>query len=497
MSRVALLTMTMLAGGMTRGDLEAQVVSAGSPAAATVICTSSAGERRSCPADTMRGITLAQAASGSAPCTLGETWGYDEHAIWVADGCSAAFALARPEKPTVGSYTPLSGFKVADTEHGDINFKLYTYLRYLNQLNLDTSSVDGFGRLRSVRRRNDIQFQKVMIEFLGWILDPKFRYFVYGWSANTSQGLSAQVVLGGNLNYVFNKHLTLGGGIASLPGVRATEGSFPLWLTADNRLMADEFFRPSYTMGVWVKGQALPRTTYYIMLANNLSELGIDAGQLDHDLNTVASSFVWLPTTGEYGKLSSFGDFDSHEQLATRLGAHYTYSVEDFQGQLNTDAFENVQIRLSDGSNIFTPNLFGPGIRVLDAQYQMGSADAGLKYRGFSLEGEYYWRGIGEFEGPGTASLRRLWDHGFQAQASGMVIPKRWQLYVSGSKIFGQYGNPKDFRAGVNWFPWKLQVARLNLEYMHLDHSPVGALSLPYVIGGKGNVIYTTFEINF
>jgi len=100
----------------------------------------------------------------------------------------------------------------------------------------------------------------------------------------------------------------LGGGIGALPGVRATEGNFPFWLTVDNRLMADEFFRPSYTMGIWAKGKAADRLSYHFM---------------------------------------------------------------NRQGAPTTDAFENVQIRLSDGNPIFTPSLFGSGIQVDNADYQM------------------------------------------------------------------------------------------------------------------------------
>ena len=67
----------------------------------------------------------------------------------------------------------------------------------------------------------------------------------------------------------------------------------------------------------------------------------------------------WLPTTGEFGLYGTFGDFDYHENVATRLGAHYTHSLEDRQGQPGTNGIENTQIRLTDGSVIFTPDLFG------------------------------------------------------------------------------------------------------------------------------------------
>ena len=47
-----------------------------------------------------------------------------------------------------------------------------------------------------------------------------------------SQGQGAQVVLAGNLNYTFNKYLTCRAGITRLPGVRTTEGNFPVLAVA-------------------------------------------------------------------------------------------------------------------------------------------------------------------------------------------------------------------------------------------------------------------------
>ena len=99
------------------------------------------------------------------------------------------------------------------------------------------------------------ELNKVVIYFRGWVMDPKFRYVFYVWTANTSQGLGAQVVVAGNLTYAFNKHISVAGGVDALPGVRSVEGNFPLWLSVDNRSIADEFFRPSYTMGFWVAGK--------------------------------------------------------------------------------------------------------------------------------------------------------------------------------------------------------------------------------------------------
>ena len=71
------------------------------------------------------------------------------------------------------------------------------------------------------------------------------------------------------------------------------------------------------------------------------------------------------------------------------VGVHFTHSREDAQSQPGLNDFENSQIRLSDGTLIFQDDPFGTGVQVNKATYEMAAINAGLKYRGFSLEGEY------------------------------------------------------------------------------------------------------------
>ena len=127
--------------------------------------------------------------------------------------------------------------------------------------------------------------------------------------------------------------MTVGAGITSLPSVRSTEGQFPYWLGVDDRLIADEFFRGSYTTGVWVKGEIATKFKYMAMFANNLSTLGVSAAQIDNKFDTQSYMLQWLPTTGEFGLFGTFGDYDYHEKVATRVGVHYTHSLEEKQTQ--------------------------------------------------------------------------------------------------------------------------------------------------------------------
>ncbi len=409
---------------------------------------------------------------------------------------SARASAAPEEKKTWWSpYTPNQGFKFANTEYGDASLSIYTYARYLNQRALEPTYTNAFGVTSTLQQRQDFQLNKVQFKFLGWMMSPKFRYFLYAWTSNANQGQGAQVVLAGNLSYNFSKYFTVGAGIYSLPGTRSLEGNFPFWLAVDSRHIADEFFRPSYSSGVRVSGALGKTMNYQVMIANNLSTLGVSAAQLDNNFNTVVSAFVWMPTTGEFG--AGFGDFEDHQKVATRFAAHFSNSHESRQEQPNSDTFENTQIRLTDGTVVFTPNLFGPNILVNNVNYTMSALDFGVKYRGYALEGEYFMRWLNHWEGPGTQIIPTDFSNGYQIQSSAMVLPKTLQIYLGGSEIMGHYGRPWDLRTGVNYFPFKNRVIRWNSEFLYTYRSPVGYTSVPFALGGTGPIFSTTLEMAY
>jgi hypothetical protein len=465
----------------------------GAPGAAAAAGVTAAA---TAPAPGVQGAPRAAGESPAtgAPATPSAGAGASPQAVASSEAPASGNATAPPVAP---EYVGNLGFKIYEGEKGQIYMRLMAYARYLNQKGLDSTYTDSFGNVKTVSQREDFQLNKFFLPFAGWFLDPKWRYYLYVWSTNTAQGEPAQVVGAGNVSYVMNSYATFGFGITSLPGVRSTEGQFPYWLGVDDRLIADEFFRPSYTTGVWVKGEFMPGLNYMAMVGNNLSTLGISAAQLDNTIDTYSLMVNWLPTTHEYGPLGAFGDYESHEDLATRLGIHFTHSTEDRQSQPGTETIDNTQIRLTDGNVIFTPNLFGPGITVEKVRYQMASLDAGLKYRGYSLEGEYYRRWLGNYVGPGTATLDSISDNGYQLQASAMVVPRLWQVYAGLSQIFGDYGDAREFRLGFNYFPQQMRGLRINGEWMNMDNCPVGYTAVPYPVGANGNIVNVNLEYNF
>jgi hypothetical protein len=443
------------------------------------------------------GAVAAVPAAAAAPAAAAGAASMTTPVIAAASPAGPESPAAQPAASSSPDYIGNLGFKIYEGDKGQIYMRLMAYARYLNQMGIDETYTDSFGNVKTIDRRQDFQLNKFFLPFSGWFLDPKFRYYLYVWSTNTAQGDPAQVVGAGNISYVANSYVTIGAGITSLPGVRSTEGQFPYWLGVDDRMMADEFFRPSYTTGVWLKGEFAPGVNYMAMLGNNMSTLGVSASQLDDTVDTYSLMLNWLPTTHEYGPLGAFGDFENHDELATRLGVHFTHSTEDRQQQPGTDSIENTQIRLTDGNVIFTPNLFAPGVTVEKVRYQMASLDAGFKYRGYSVEGEYYRRWLSNFVGPGTAIIDDITDDGYQLQASAMVFPSVLQAYVGLSQVFGDQGDASELRLGFNYFPKQMRGLRLNGEWMMLDDAPLGYSAFPYPVGADGDVVHVNLEYNF
>lgn len=396
-----------------------------------------------------------------------------------------------------GGFEPGKGFILMRSDMGEVDLGVVSYLRYLNQQDLDKTYTDAFGRVKTVTPRQDFQLAKVQINLRGWVFDPRLGYLAYVWTSQTSQGLGAQVVAAGNLNWTFSDALKVYFGIQSLPSTRSTNRTFPFWVRNDNRPIADEFFRGSYTQGIWADGTLAKGLEYRVMIANNLSALGVNAGQLDAKINTYSGAITWMPSTGEFGPVEGFGDFENHQRVATLFSAHYTRSTEDPQSQPNSESIENTQLRLSDGTLLFAIDAFNTPGRITEARYQMMALDAAVKYKGYALEFEWYSRWLDHFKVDGVIPVTNLYDSGFQLQASAMVIPKTLMVYLSGSKIFGEYGDPYDVALGLNWYPFGRRDLRLNAMGLYTSHSPVGYTAYPVPVGANGFTFVTDFSLAF
>jgi len=368
-----------------------------------------------------------------------------------------------------GEFNPGRGFTVGRSEHGELNLSGYMATRFLDQMPAQQTAFDHLGRPIQVTPRKDFQFHRVMLFSQGWLFTPKFQYSTFLWTVQDTN----QVAVGGALYYNFGKIMTLGLGWNAYPGTQSLQGSHPYWESYD-RVMADEFFRPYFSQGVFAKGNLLPKLEYRWMFGNNNSNLDVPALKLDRNLSAGAA-LTWYPTTGEFGPRGAFGDYEDHQNLATRFNLAYTYSPEDRQAAVGTSSGINTTLRLSDSLNLFDTGALARGVTIERAHYQMVSAGAGIKYHGLWIQGEGYGRLLDHFIANGKLPVTEVRDSGFYVQVADMIVPKRFELYGGTSYIFGQYGNSKEFIVGTNYYPWNTRNIRLNTQLINADHSPVNS----------------------
>ncbi len=473
-------------------------------------CTSQPGERQHCLADTSAGVVLAR-STGTATCLLGKTWGYDDTGVWVRDGCGGEFltgpAAAGPATPaapprdpsgrieTWGEFDPGQGFLVGRSDAGELAISAYALVRYLNQMPASDTFTDHLGVERPVDGRNDIFPHRVIIWFKGWVGRPQLVYNIAAWTVNTTN----QVALFGNLGYQFNRTVSVYAGINGNPGTRSLQGSHPFWLGHD-RVMADEFFRPYFGSGVWVQGQPIPGLWYNAMLGNSNSALDIKATQLDRSF-TPSASMWWMPTTKEFGPKGGYGDWEFHQQVATRFGFSSSFSTEQRYTNADNGASGNTTLRLADSVNVFDIGALAQGVTVEEVDFSVLSFDAGLKYKGFFLQTEIYNRWLDNFVTDGPVPVTSIHDRGFYVQGAFFPVPRKLELYGATSQVFGDsdagFGNSSEYLVGMNYYPANTRNHRLNVQLIDVNNSPVSSTFGYYVGGQTGQTLSVGFSVFF
>jgi hypothetical protein len=383
----------------------------------------------------------------------------------------------------VGQFAPGHGFDVLRTKAGSLNISFYGLFRYLNQLPADQTFTDHLGRVRAVKTKNDLNWHRTFVWLTGFFFDPRFRYNISLWSLPTTQ----QTLLFGNLRYTFTEALTLGVGLGPNLTNRSLQGSWPFWAGSD-RQMAEDFLRGGFSSSFFITGMPIDRFYYTASVNTNISQLGVTAANDTRDM-AYSASWWWMPSTGEFGPRGGLGDLEHHERLATRFGMSGCRSRESRYAALD-QAPNATQIRLSDGVFPFEAGALADGVTVERLLYENLSIDAGLKYRGFSLQGEYTFRRLSDFEATGPVPESSLNDQGFFVQAMQMVVPKKLGLYAVTSIIYDDFDRrPWELGGGANFYPYGSRSWRLNLHLLHVDKSPAGSNFGYYSAGQTGTIL--------
>lgn len=173
------------------------------------------------------------------------------------DDATAKAAAAIANMDQTSAMAPgKGGLNLYKSGVGSVNLMAYADFRvidqepatqYANTYYGAPLTVDALGNPTSIDTRRDIQFHRVLISLAGFLYDPRFTYQLTWWTVNDTE----QVRIVGGMFYKFSDAFTLAGGVSGLPGTRSLLGSHPYWL-ANDRVMADEYFRTGFVSGIWV-----------------------------------------------------------------------------------------------------------------------------------------------------------------------------------------------------------------------------------------------------
>jgi hypothetical protein len=364
-----------------------------------------------------------------------------------------------------------------------LRFNVNTQIRYLNTQNSDETFTDHLGVVREVHSRNDITVNRTMFILAGYMFSKKLQYSMTVW---TSAG-AASIVVAGNIGWRFNKALTITGGYTGVPGSRSLVGTFPFFQTID-RSMADNFFRPGFTQGVWANGEPLKGLNYLVFVGNGLNTLNITANKIDTSL--LLSGSVWWEPLGQYSEPGKsrqmYDDYFASKKTRIRFGTSFTRSREDRFSDTDQSSPDNTSIYNSDGVLALSTGAFAPGVTVQKATYRMWAVDGGLKKSGFSVNGQYFFRWLSDFEADGPLPLTSTFDHGFELSTGKFVVPKKLLLYVRGSKVFGEFANPYEYGGGFKWYFLPTERLWMTGELMRVNKSPYSGAFTPYTAGMAG-----------
>lgn len=364
-----------------------------------------------------------------------------------------------------------------------LKFTNTTQIRYLNTLSANDTFTDHLGVVREVHKRNDITVNRSMFVFNGYVFDKRARYNLTVW---TSAG-AASIVVAGNIGWQFNKALTLTGGYTGVPGSRSLVNTFPFF-TATDRTLADNFFRPSFTQGLWANGEPLKNLHYLAFVGNGLNTLSISATKID--TNLLVSGSVWWEPLGPFGPPSRarnmYDDYFASDKLRVRFGTAFTRSREDRFSNLDQSSPENTSLHNSDGVLTFSTGAFAPGVTVDKALYRMWAIDGGMKWNGLAINGQYYFRWLNDFEADGPLPLASTFDHGFELSAGHFLVPKKLMLYARGSAVYGHFRDSHEYAGGLKWHFLPTERLWLNAELMRVLRVPYSGGFTPYTAGMTG-----------
>ena len=422
-----------------------------------------------------------QAVKRSIPVVVEET---------VAPGAAASEAKNQPLK-FFASYD--KGFAILpyDKKKTPFDLRINGWIQFRHHgFTRDVDSwTDNSGRTRPVRNRNSLDIERARLYFKGTALHEKLTYFYHldgdtdgrhgvdffdywwGWKVND------------NLRLQFGKRKVT----ASrqwLLGARRTRFV--------DRPMANDFFRPDRTIGIFALGKIGEFTNYELTVGNGYRTSNLPNNITDDQLTYAATQY--FDPLGDYG--SQLVDYDCSCDPLIRFGHSFVYSPITSEA-LGNPLAETDFIRLADGTRLNQTGALAPGVTVSGVNVLYYGVDLAMKYQGWSFNSEVFLRWLDDFEADGLLPVDGLMQRGFYVEGGKFLIPKKLDVNLRYSQVRGLVGGGSEYAAGFNWYPLETYKMKVSFDVTALDGSPLNNTTSDILVGDNGTLFRTQFQAEF
>jgi len=409
-------------------------------------------------------------------------------------------------------YDGRRGFYIDSADQAfSLNVKGYMQVRYdLNNRQTDNRNAPGRQKIDDV---NGFEIERLYLSFTGHVHSPKIKYRIVvdggyfsvgptGPENGEWQTFFATV----DVEYVKEQYITAGLMRIPFAGQHMTAGAI---LQMMDRSLAQYALAPDRSIGLMAHGNLLDRRmTYFAGITNGVFNPDDSPSQDELDTN-----FAYIARLCYY----ALGKGDS--------------LFESRNGYIESDLFysKDPQLRLA-GSFLFNdnngdagsgsaPGLFAAvpdqirrgrglgGTALLDdigTQVYTLSFDSGFKYRGFSVNAEYYLRTVdGEDElsqwEQVTLKSHSTHQQGGHLQVGYFIVPKKFEVAGRIGGLWDIDGdNVWEWAVGCNYFPFGSYNLRLGADFVRISEVVGGVHFGPnYSLNDEINMVRLVLQAGF
>lgn len=166
----------------------------------------------------------------------------------------------------------------------------------------------------------------------------------------------------------------------------------------------------------------------------------------------------------------NIGIFNGSGTNTTNFNNHLLYTGRAVYNIRGDYGYEEGDYSFSDDPQVFFGGAGNYNVRdFTDRKIAQLGAETGLKYKGFSAQGELFYR----HSTPGTTTLGTTDDYGYYAQVGYFAVPKRLEVAARASQIFlqGLQNDKAEFMLGLTGYPLHNKILRMQTDYSVLPEN--------------------------